>query len=187
MSSIPLDTMNAANKSLRWSRRLSHVPRWSVAPNIRSQNVAEHTFHVARTAMWLADICGAAHGKYTAEPIVGIMVIMALDHDDDEAAHGDMPGTSKPKKDYSQYQELAMHVKIADLLEAYLFVEEELRMGNSLMNGLQQSMWAELQEAYEHFRYMDEKPKIGINRLVSLYLDAALKCHPALEVNNETA
>lgn len=123
------------NRDLRWSRRLSFVPRWGVVPTLRRQSVAEHVFHTTRTALWLLE-----HHTLGHDPAFRLQVLeQALRHDDAEAASGDIPspyktGTGKETTVPAGLSAVDVVVKCADLLEALAFIEEERKMGN--MHGM---------------------------------------------------
>lgn len=130
---------NYLNKALRWSRRLSFVPRWVVVPVLRRQSVAEHCFHVARTVLWLGPQHAQWHRGSAAPDSMQLTFKLAclekaLTHDDDEASSGDRPSPSKLSKPYDAMTQIEIVNKCADLLEAMAFVHEERAMGN--MHGM---------------------------------------------------
>lgn len=115
------------DKKLRWGRRLSVVPRWSVVPTVRKQNVAEHSYHVVMLCMWMMPfLAGGSDLAFQWD-----VVRLALAHDLEEAADGDAPSPSRPVIDYSTADQAKVVVKVADILEAYLFMQEETCMGNT--------------------------------------------------------
>lgn len=117
------------DRSLRWSRRLSVVPRWVVVPTIQKQNVAEHTFHVVQTARWL--LPHVLPGAQKVWPDWRLQVTeRALDHDELEAATGDNPSPTKPRSSYFGLDKVDVIVKMADIMEALAFIREEQLMGN---------------------------------------------------------
>lgn len=118
-------------------RRLSDVPRWTVVPTIRPQNVAEHSFHVASLALWL----GPRHAAVAQGSIsMGDVLTAALCHDEFESVSGDIPSPVKklvctlPLEEkisaFSATGEIKRIIKICDLLEALVFLKEETHMGN---------------------------------------------------------
>lgn len=115
------------DRDLRWSRRLSFVPRWGVLPTIRGQSVAEHCFHVARTTLWLFQFADPnivkPHNHLDA-------LELALRHDDEEAATGDHPSPRKELKHPTEMGNTEIIVKVADILEGMAFLHEETYMGN---------------------------------------------------------
>lgn len=115
-------------RTFRWLRRLSVVPRWSVMPTIRKQNVAEHSFHVASLSMWLVGLHARGYnGKFELE-----VLRYALTHDVKEAIDGDMPSPSKKTEPVDASDQVKVVVKTADVLEAMLFMYEEQLMGNRM-------------------------------------------------------
>jgi 5'-deoxynucleotidase YfbR-like HD superfamily hydrolase len=113
---------------LRNTRRLSFVPRWVVAPNIRQQSVAEHSYHVACIVQHLLE----KHEDKNSAPFMLRTLNKALVHDADEATTGDAPGPTKDGTRASPVtlDQTSLIVKVADILEAYLFCNEEICMGN---------------------------------------------------------
>lgn len=173
-----------ADKALRWSRRLSHVPRWAVAPVIKQQNVGEHCFHSARIAQWLMDVHAEAHRKHYPVEMELAILKKALEHDDDEAADGDVPSPSKPPKDYSTWSELRVFVKVCDLLEAALFLREEQLFGNRRVDDLVVDIDRRLEEAWAYFRYNGQPSNISLISLKIRLPEVLFGSHPALENPN---
>lgn len=116
---------------LKKARRLSIVPRWSIIPTIRQQNVAEHSFQVAVLTRYLVSF----HAESSSRVFFSECLIEALGHDMEEAVEGDMPGGPVKKKDFEaltkEKGQVWAVVKMADMLEAYLFLEEERALGNA--------------------------------------------------------
>lgn len=173
--------LEAVHKVLRWSRRLAHVPRWVVTPTIIKQSVAEHCFHAARTAQWLILVHEHATGKVC--PVADELAILkkCLDHDDHEAADGDSPSPSKPKKDYSVYSEVEVFVKVCDLMEAYLFITEDAMMGNRRVVDVERDLYDRLVAVWPHFTFMGEPTPFKMHELLNKLLDNVFAAHPALE------
>lgn len=113
-------------------RRLRFVPRWVIVPTITQQNVAEHSFHVAWIMVWLCDRIGY--------PLNVAMLKEALVHDHDEAYTGDIPSTAK-KISIGPVGSDKCVLKIADCLEAALFIQEEINMGNKSLNDILQDIY----------------------------------------------
>ena len=113
--------------SVYLGRRLHFVPRWTIVPTLRRQNVAEHTFGVARIVLWLLKLHESGH-----EPEFRLSALEhALEHDDEEAITGDRPSSSKTRKTVSGEDQIEVIVKVADCLEALVFLHEEKAMGNN--------------------------------------------------------
>lgn len=129
---------------MRRLRRLAVVPRWTVIPTIRRQSVAEHSFHV----MWIARHVVDTYNAYKSDDDVYIaadnIMVAALLHDEAEALSGDI---ATPYKQGAIGEEIKnaeeRHgfglplsaaektlLKLADLIEAHLFVCEERMLGN---------------------------------------------------------
>jgi 5'-deoxynucleotidase YfbR-like HD superfamily hydrolase len=89
-------------------RDLAHVPRWAIARTNRQQSVAEHSYYVTLYAIAIA--------QELEVPITGGFISYCLLHDMDEIHTGDLV------------------CKIADWLEAAIFVAEEKGLGNRTMD-----------------------------------------------------
>ena len=122
--------------------RLSVVKRWGILNTIQTQSVAEHCFNVERICMKLAPMFGITD-------FLGVLQLSqaALHHDDQEALTGDMPTTAKHYIEegesgvdmpgrlwYTQASDRTREiVKLADLLEAFHFINMEIKMGNKYL------------------------------------------------------
>ncbi len=170
------------DKSLRWSRRLSIVPRWVILPTIQKQNVAEHTFHVVRTAIWLLQFHRTTTEDYgKVEQLWKEAVNYALIHDEEEAATGDRPSTSKQNKTYhAGMPQFAIVVKVADILEAIAFLHEEKLMGNTRLLEVMQERRQALREVWGFFAVQPDI-KMGPTELTERYFEALFKSHPGME------
>lgn len=181
------DTTEEENhKILRWSRRLSFVPRWTVAPLIRRQSVAEHCFHVARTSQWLLQYHVDESPEFELE-----VIRLALDHDDAEAATGDAPSPGKTRCPPDQLGKAAIVVKCADVLEAMAFIQEEISMGNRHgMVVIYDDLINRFSKYWYHFPLRKsggpEGRLSGMN-LITTYLEQIVSVyhpHPVLEPSN---
>lgn len=113
---------------LRKSRRLTFVPRWSVVPTIRKQQVDQHVYHSAQIVRWLLK----QHMWMNDQAKTLEIVLKMLDHDNEEALTGDAPTPSKPMvAPFNAHQDYIV-MKCADILEAICFLQEEKAMGNVL-------------------------------------------------------
>ena len=120
--------MSDSDKLMRQLRRLSFVPRWQIFPTNRRQSVADHSFHVTTISMWLME----KHTRRENNEFTLQVLLYALTHDADEAVTGDTPSPNKtPNYDRPQHETV---VKLADGLEAYAFLMEEQKMGNTFVN-----------------------------------------------------
>lgn len=108
---------------------LSYVKRWVVAPMLREQSVAEHTFRVMVIALELiewrvpsvipGDFCGLG---ITLEDIIRVIP----QHDMDEIMSGDIPGPQKSASEsyltpISHCSLIHCFVKVADSIETGTF------------------------------------------------------------------
>jgi 5'-deoxynucleotidase len=180
------------NDRLLRLRRLSNVPRWAVIPTIRNQNVAEHSYHVCSLALWLADRSApVARGSTTREQIM----YAALYHDESESMTGDIAAPAKKWMDKLQFVNLSKRlgiqeyendevkqiIKMADLLEAYLFLHEEISMGNQAVWTIMNDVSDNLVGAWEQFEYNDH-PKPSATELVQeLLVCLNASKHPCVE------
>lgn len=140
--------------SLRLGRRLHFVPRWVVVPTIQRQVVGLHAFGVARAAMWLLE----RHVKWDDTEFVLRVVSLSLTHDDKEAKTGDNPSPSKDKGE-PDTSEVNVVVKVADVLEAIAFINEEKAMGNQYgMDVILADLHNQLQFWWLLFPYNGVKP-----------------------------
>lgn len=164
---------------LRWTRRLSVIPRWSVVPVLRRQSVAEHSFHVSTLALWLVRMHARADdGKFELE-----VLRYALTHDVAEASTGDAPSPSKPKPEPSDEDQVKVVVKCADLLESMLFMYEESLLGNKMgINYIIDRTYNEFVDWWRHFDMGDKNvhsADVVMSAKLTVFNDA--HPHPAVE------
>jgi 5'-deoxynucleotidase len=122
--------------------KLSHVKRWSIVRTIQSQSVAEHSYRVALIAARLALLAFEPRHRDAA---LARVYDYALRHDAVESITGDIPTPASRFIDKERIEgqlevyigaipdvspEVERIVKIADLLEAVLFLMVEESMGN---------------------------------------------------------
>lgn len=131
-----------------FERRLSIVPRWVIVPTIFKQNVAEHSFYVA---LYTDKLCQMLP---VPDNVRVQAVALALRHDMLEVMHGDIPGPAKgrlgvdDKRDWGRLERategdytfpplslneslfVARVVKMADKIEAAMFLQREVQTGN---------------------------------------------------------
>lgn len=169
-------------KKLRWSRRLSFVPRWSVLPVTREQKVDQHCYHVTQITRYLLALHDQGHDTtFCLETLE-----YALDHDENEAAFGDSPSTSKPRKDYEalarEKGQIYIIVKAADLIESMMFLSEQVMMGNSM--GMAQvigNTYEELLEVEQFFDFVPTKKGLDLWEEVGGAVFDRSRFHPSLE------
>jgi 5'-deoxynucleotidase YfbR-like HD superfamily hydrolase len=132
---------------------LSFVPRWSIAPKLTQQSVAEHCFYVALYASQLCDYLGIP------DDATNLIVCWALRHDAPEVWTGDPPGPAKQHfidpvllsayvdrfastvDDFDEYrgtvtEQTARIIKIADLIDEVMYLRYELALGNTLVRDI---------------------------------------------------
>ncbi|MFC4077659.1 5'-deoxynucleotidase [Salinithrix halophila] len=152
--------MEPLNPFFAYLYRMRLIDRWSLMRNVVSENVAEHSFHVALLTHALCTIASEVFGK---EVPVDKAVTLALFHDATEVITGDIPSPVKhhnprilkgfreienlaaerltemvPEKLREHYRPLIqpsdpdLHrwVKGADLLDGYLKCLTEISAGN---------------------------------------------------------
>jgi len=126
--------------------RLSVVKRWGVVRTIQEQSVAEHSFRVALIAEKIA------RQWFNATPAQAFFVLHhALRHDELEAVSGDFPSIIKDLVDEDavkaryadQFEDdvevtpmVRNVVKLADKMEAMLFMVTEQALGNTTVNAV---------------------------------------------------
>lgn len=175
------------DKSLRWSRRLSVVPRWVIVPTIQRQNVAEHSYHVAQTARWLLGFhVTMLNGGEQAAALHMQVLEYAMDHDIEEAATGDRPSSSKQGKTYhASMPQYAIIVKVADILEALAFLLEEKTMGNTRLTSIFEERKQALREVWGFFQQARSDAGVDIVGgpldLLKRYTDVLYVSHPGME------
>lgn len=137
---------------MRGARRLSYVQRWGIVPKLRPQSVAEHSYYVALYTMKICDILGLDHAVRFAA------LQYALTHDMAEAFTGDIPTPLKKRisnftqaeVDIKEWMKVEVTnsndhiikpiVKIADILDAVVWLTEEKSMGNIRLDKLRSQM-----------------------------------------------
>jgi hypothetical protein len=97
--------------------RLSFVPRWCIVKTTKTQSVAEHSYNVAVIAEKLCRVIGLGDAE------TGMAVREALFHDKYEVYTGDIPSPAKHREEKDAICPLlSLIVKLADLIEAYIFI-----------------------------------------------------------------
>lgn len=133
-------------------RYMSHVPRWSIVPVSRFQSVSEHSYFVSLYVMELLKLPCFDHWTQDRKFCA---LRYALVHDVAEARMSDIPGPVKrmikdPAKyeaterrvtrdmgfvdrygqDYYEDSDIKDLVKVADLIDEFMFLTMELQGGN---------------------------------------------------------
>ena len=167
-------------KKLRQARRLTFVPRWSVVPTIRQQKVDQHAFSVAR----IADHLMESHEDKSVEFRL-LVLRKCLEHDDDEAVYGDTPSPSKNGAYNPKHVDPEVVVmKVADVLEAVLFLYEEQHMGNKWVGKIIDELLVKLHDWWGVFPWEERSPKPLTSDLVRTYSTQFLNAtHPAMEAH----
>jgi len=142
---VPEKPMAGAERELRL---LSYVERWQIVQVNRRQNLAEHQYHVAILAWRMVEDCDlrSAFGINMED-----VFRESLLHDLPETLSGDIPSpvhqrvkqdpgwrgwlAARVREFFPWYEErpcvIVKHVvSICDLLEALLYLSEEMQMGN---------------------------------------------------------
>ncbi len=151
----------------REDRELAFVPRWNIVRTIRQQSVAEHSFYVALWAERVAILIGLV--DLTKLYFLGRV---ALVHDMREIFSGDIPATFKRKlrKDLGRdlrglddfgtnsitndesnmgFQGSSQIIKVADLIEAFVFCCEEQQLGNGAISEVRDDVEVQLRGAIQ--------------------------------------
>lgn len=161
-------------KKLRWSRRLSMVPRWTVVPMLKGQNDAEHSYHATQLTRWLLN----AHAQRNDVEFKLGCLEHALDHDLEEAATGDNPSPSKPFKTMEGRSQTKIVVKCADILEALMTMEQEKRMGNAYYT---EPVIEDLKLRFENvwFYFDTDLERMSASRVIGMCTSACFPAHDA--------
>lgn len=159
-------------------RRLRFVPRWAVVPTLRSQNVAEHSFHTLWIYAWLYD-----RYQFNAPSFYDALRVLA--HDADEAISGDAPGPSKGPPNTEGASADKAWMKVADYLEAGLFLLEEQALGNTCLDPIlddlkwRGGLWVEHLSSFGWFVGVDGHKHFEV-MLDDLWSEVSIHDHPGL-------
>jgi hypothetical protein len=107
--------------------RATIVPRWAIIKMARTQSVAEHSFNVAM-------ITRAILSNFIKDQLDdNAIIVKALDHDwKDEIYTGDIPSPAKPVNIPLAQEDRI--IKLADVIEAYIFARQNCSDSNSVRN-----------------------------------------------------
>ena len=165
-------------------RNLAWVPRWVIMKRNRTQSVAEHSFFVALYSIDVAKIVELGVEFYPN------LLQYALTHDMEEMITGDLPAPYKHALPSTaapwivrtwealeapislvDNDVVRQIVKTADLIDSFLYLEEEVQMGNMIAADHIEKIRIELMEKST---YLDSQDlMIAINRLVMRTADWA--------------
>lgn len=138
---------------------LSWVPRWAIVNTIQKQSVADHCFGVALLVDRIATVVGVPEDNYKLRHK---LQRAALVHDAFESISGDLPTPYKRVISDSQAYEKYKHkfqetyeldefqkriLKIADLMEAAIFLNREQFLGNMSVTLIQNEIINKLRTA----------------------------------------
>ncbi len=140
--------------------RMKYISRWALMKNTRTENLAEHSFHVAVLAHALAVIARDVFGK---EIDPGRAASAALYHDMSEILTGDLP---TPIKYYG-----------SDIKDAYKRIEREA--SETLLSNLTEEMKKGISDAA-----LEEDTEIKKLVKAADKLDAYIKCREELASGN---
>ena len=140
--------------------RMKYIARWSLMRNTRTENVAEHSFHVSVLAHALAVIARDVFGR-DVDP--GVVAATALYHDMPEILTGDLP---TPIKYYG-----------SDIKNAYKRIEREAT--ETLLSNLTDEMRPGISEVAAA-----ENPKTEMLVKAADKLDAYIKCLEEINAGN---
>ena len=182
---------------MRRLRRLSTVPRWTTVPMTRRQNVAEHSFHVAWIALELANYNKAV--EY-GDLELGDLLTLALFHDESEAISGDLATPFKRDwggdavEDMEQEYGMGKHfkaldpqayviIKMADLIEALMWLNEENALGNKIIEPIQRQIIKNLKKTMTDFDYSGSS---NVKDMITEIVGAKkMRIHPSMEYPSE--
>lgn len=148
------------NKFFAFLYRMKYIARWSLMRNTRTENVAEHSYHVSVLAHALAVISRDVFGR-DIDP--GRVCAAALYHDMPEILTGDLP---TPIKYYG-----------SDIKEAYKRIEKEAT--NTLLSHLTDEMKDGISSAAAE----DDKTVVSFVKAADK-LDAYIKCLEEINAGN---
>ncbi len=153
-------------------RDLAHVPRWGVAPVVRRQSVAEHSYFVA---LYTSHICDVIYGTDYASTILKLNTVRcALEHDRAETYMSDIPGPVKRavigganEAKYVKEEDAKRFgydfrldgasrsiVKLADLMDEYAYWVEECRLGNTYFSSIAPHIAKRIQRQAADLQYI---------------------------------
>ncbi len=166
--------------NLRWSRRLSMIPRWSVLPVLKKQTVADHTYQVCQISRLLMTY----HVERDNPEFWANTLVQALDHDLEEAAIGDAPSSAKKPKNYKELArtkgQTYLIVKLADIIEALCFLQEEALLGNYWTNeGVVGKYNQEIADIWPNIHFVKDMCHPSV--LLDFIYKSVKGTHPALE------
>ena len=178
---------------MRRLRRLSTVPRWTTVPMTRRQNVAEHSFHVAWIVLEIANYSDAVKN---GDLELSDLLTLALIHDESEAVSGDLATPFKRHwvadavNDMEKAYDMGRHfksldpqayaiIKMADLIEAIIWLNEESTLGNKLIKSIQKQIIESLQKVMIDFDYSG--PSSTKDMITQIIGAKQMKVHPSME------
>lgn len=183
---------------IRRLNRLAAVPRWTVIPTIRTQSVAEHSFNVAWICEVLASFLDERCSEYQSLSMMDRYDLLwqAIIHDEAEAISGDIAAPFRRgsighgikhyekgcQRGHTTKPFIKKIVKIADCVEAWLFLTQEVEMGNRSILPIVQDVERTLEKHWLDIFRFNHLNEFMAYLKVNLHPDI----HPCLENDHES-
>lgn len=150
---------------------LSHVPRWAIIDTTKAQTVADHSFRVAAICLTLVEELRKIEVTVDRETVL----LGAILHDMGECKSGDIPTPYKKKLaawgfsdgDHDPTREQLV-IKIADTLEAIIFVDRYVIRPDKIRPGLVESLHHTTDNLHDT---MAKIPRGWLNRIIDKILE----------------
>lgn len=117
------------------SLRASIVPRWSIIKTTRRQSLAEHNYNVSVITKYLCE------KMEIEESLATKAAVDALTHDYDEIYTGDIPSPAKTKEKREVTEVTGAIIKLADALEAWLFIQHNCADSDEVKIWIQENLY----------------------------------------------
>ena len=163
----------------------------------RRQNVAEHSFHVAWIALELANYNKAVN---YGDLELSDLLTLALFHDESEAVSGDIATPFKRNwggdavEDIEQEYGMGHHyktldyqarviIKLADLIEALMWLNEEKALGNRLLKSIRNQIVDNIKNTMKDFDF--DGPTSLYDVVALIVGPGKMAKHPSMEYPGE--